>query len=128
MLIAIVAHKWIEAFALGSSMAKSHMNKKAFLQSSIVYTIMEPLGVVVGASLSVFVTGTPASITRGVLTGVAAGTFLYVSLVDILLEEFTNPRHKFYKFILALAGFGLISAFLIFFRDTAPSHVVGEAS
>lgn len=118
IVIAILAHKWTECIALSSSLLKTHMPTKQFLIAVILYAIMEPLGGVIGLTLSIIVQGSAANIIRGILTGIASGTFLYVALVDILLEEFVVSKYKYRKFLLAIFGFALICSILLYFRQT----------
>ncbi|NWV43681.1 S39A1 protein, partial [Grantiella picta] len=49
---------------------------------------------------------------RAVLEGLAAGTFLFVTFLEILPQELGVPQNRIPKVILILAGFALVSAIL----------------
>ena len=51
-----------------------------------------------------------SSIFEAVFDALAAGTFLYIALLDILEEEFrASTSHRMGKFFLVLAGFALMA-------------------
>jgi zinc transporter 1/2/3 len=115
--IAIISHKWIEAFALGISLTKANLKGKQFAKYVLLYSIMEPLGVLLGIALQVVFSHRAAEIIESIVSGIAGGTFIYISLVDILLPEFESPTDKYHKFSLAIAGFFAIMIPLIFDED-----------
>ncbi|XP_016160994.1 PREDICTED: zinc transporter ZIP1-like, partial [Ficedula albicollis] len=51
-------------------------------------------------------------VLEGGLEGLAAGTFLFVTFLEILPQELGVPRNRIPKVILILAGFALVSAIL----------------
>lgn len=118
IFIAIISHKWTESFALGVSLAKSNVTKKVDICKFLgTYSIMTPLGLVLGAILSYAVTGHGQAMTNAVVSGIAAGTFIYIALVDILLKEFDDPSDKYLKFLFCLVGYGLITGSILLFDD-----------
>ena len=51
------------------------------------YSITAPLGLLIGILVEYFMRGNTSSLwVRAVATAIAAGTFFYVAIVDILLE------------------------------------------
>ena len=62
---------------------------------------MSPLGVVLGAAFSV---DSGESVTSGAIQAFAAGSFIYVALVEILLGEFDSGDDKGLKFVMMLLG------------------------
>ncbi len=51
-----------------------------------------------------------ALIISSLLISFAAGTFLYVAIVEIITEEFENPANKWTKLNLLLIGYAFMSA------------------
>jgi len=120
--IALLAHKWMEAFALGVSLLRADMKGFSFLKFVLLFSIMCPLGVLLGSLLYLAVSDSGIEdLISAVLTAIASGTFLYVAIVDILVVEFRTSRDKYLKFLLALIGF-LAMASLLFAFD----HEHGE--
>jgi len=115
---AVISHKWTESFALGVTIVKSKVTSKIeILKYLSVYSMMAPLGLLLGALLSIVVSGRAELIVNAVVSGIASGTFIYIALVDILLREFTNPQDKWLKYLLCWIGFGLITASILLFDE-----------
>jgi len=58
------------------------------LKLLIIYSLMTPIGILLGYLLEQVLADRPGEITTSVLTAIAAGTFIYVALVDIMTVEF----------------------------------------
>ena len=79
---------------------------------------MVPIGLIVGSVLSLVLAGDTANFTAAILNGIASGTFIYIALVDILLEEFKDAKNKFFKYTFCFLGFVVITGlFLLFDED-----------
>lgn len=90
ILLAIVAHKFFSAFALGISLVKSGVPTQRTTQLVISFSCSTPGGILLGWLASHLLTGSINSLTTEIVKGIAAGTFIYVALAEILLEEFSN--------------------------------------
>ena len=94
LLIGIVFHKGPAAFAL---ILSTHMagigrsRQKAFLA---FFCVMTPLGIVLGVSSSVvFATSSGVyGVMQGVFNAFAAGTFIYIAVIDIIDKELTTHQ------------------------------------
>ncbi len=53
-----------------------------------IFSTMEPAGLLLGWTLVAVFEGQTGRAISGVLTTVAAGMFIYIAIVDILLQEF----------------------------------------
>jgi len=116
LFIAIISHKWTESFALGVSLLKLGEIKK-FVRCVAMYTSMVPVGIILGSLLSLLLTGRTADVTAAILNGIASGTFIYIALVDILLEQFQDAKYKFYKYMSLIFGFLLITGLFLLFDE-----------
>jgi zinc transporter ZupT len=94
ILIAIVAHKFFSAFALGISLVKSGMPTGRTTQLVISFACSTPAGILLGWLTSHILVGALNSLTTEIVKGIAAGTFVYVALAEILLEEFSPHHHS----------------------------------
>ena len=67
---------------------------KSFLMMAIFFSLTTPVGVAIGISISsIYDENSPrALIVAGLLTAAAAGILNYMALVDLLAEDFLNPR------------------------------------
>lgn len=100
MIIAILAHKWSEALTIGISFINAEIEISKGIQYILFYSLITPLGILLGSFLS--------SLNDDRITGVAkalsAGTFLYISCSEIIVEEFSISKHKGLKFFFYLLG------------------------
>jgi zinc transporter 1/2/3 len=103
LAVAIVAHKWAEAFTLGVSFSRTGTEKAQFIKMIILFCVFTPLGICIGMVLE-----SMSELVTGIFLALSGGTFLYVSASEVIVEEFSITRHKFQKYILYLLGGVLI--------------------
>ncbi|KAL6080013.1 ZIP Zinc transporter family protein, variant 4 [Balamuthia mandrillaris] len=115
VFIAIVSHKWIESFALGISFLRADTSIKSFIKLVAIFSVMVPSGMLIGIALQFALRGKAGTIATAVCTAIGSGTFLYVAIVDILLDEFMVAKDKYLKFGLAVFGFVAISSLIFAF-------------
>jgi zinc transporter 1/2/3 len=104
IFIAILAHKGSAAFALGVSMFRGGVPRARIPRTIAVFASMTPIGIILGAILSASLTGHAALLTEGIFDALAAGTFIYVAILDVIGEEFSLPGDRLAKFLLAASG------------------------
>lgn len=124
LFVAIISHKWIEAFALGVAINRvqtEDLIPRTF-KLILLYSIMEPLGIVIGLILSSHLSEEQLLITQAYVLGLASGTFIYVAVVDILPSEFGHgsgdDKDKYYKFGLLFIGIGAIALIVVLFTHS----------
>ncbi len=107
LLIGIVFHKGPAAFAL---ILSTHMagiersRQKGFLA---FFCVMTPLGIVLGVSSSVVFAGTSNvyGVMQGLFNAFAAGTFIYIAVIDIIDKELTTHQLEMAQYaVSAVAG------------------------
>jgi zinc transporter 1/2/3 len=76
-----------------------------------IFTLATPSGIF----LSMLMMGSFASV-EGVVLALSAGTFLYISLSEIVVEEFSVSRHKYSKFGFFVGGVVLVSILIWLFE------------
>jgi zinc transporter 1/2/3 len=130
LFVAIISHKWIEAFALGVAINKDQETNdiaiKKTLKLILLYSFMEPMGIVIGVILSTSLSEERLLITQAFILALAAGTFIYVAVVDILPAEFADPgpgADKYVKFMLVLVGITAIMIIVIVFSHSHAEEV-----
>eukprot|EP01121_Diplochlamys_sp_Union-15-3_P010166 TRINITY_DN2831_c0_g2_i2.p1 TRINITY_DN2831_c0_g2~~TRINITY_DN2831_c0_g2_i2.p1 ORF type:complete len:233 (+),score=22.88 TRINITY_DN2831_c0_g2_i2:207-905(+) len=107
VLWAILCHKSIAAFVLGTSLA-TLKNKKLGVLLVILFSMMTPLGIALGIVLSRAFSSSVSFLTEGILTSLAAGTFVYISIADILQISLFKDW-MFSKLLATLVGWGFFS-------------------
>lgn len=109
IFIAIIAHKGAAAFALGSSLRDGGITGRAHLRLIILFAIMTPLGIGMGSLFGRLLSGADARTFEALFDALAAGTFLYVGIMDILAGLFHKPGSAWQKVALVLSGFMLMA-------------------
>ena len=109
ILVAILAHKGSAAFALGLRTA----NEKYWLQL-FGFALMTPIGVLLGAAMTATLKGTSSLYFEAVFDSVAAGTFLYVALCEILPGEMSQAKNSAGLAASALAGLLLMALLALY--------------
>lgn len=121
-LIAIVAHKWVEAISLGVSVVRVTPDRRILLRVLVIFASMSPLGIFAGWALDALTTGHVQAVVSAGLTALASGTFVYVALVDVLIEEFSSSTDKRPKLACVCLGFVAMAAILNFSHVDAAAH------
>lgn len=62
-----------------------------------IQAIMNPIGVGIGWVLS-----EAGKLVVGIFVSISVGTFIYIATVEVIVEEFSLPRYKFWKFFIYL--------------------------
>ena len=109
--LAILIHKWAEAMSISVSFIKSAQEVKTIIWFMVVFAILTPLGTLLGMFTANFI----STFWEITLMSIAAGTFLYVSCQELIVEAFTLPGNRWFK-LLAFA-FGILLAFCVLFID-----------
>lgn len=108
LLFAILAHKTFAGIALGISLYRGGIALHRHRIIVTIFALSTPIGLVIGSILSAALMNDAARLFEGVFDGIAAGTFLYVALMDIISETFEERTDRWYKFLLIVLGIGLM--------------------
>jgi zinc transporter 1/2/3 len=109
IFIAIVGHKGSAGFALAVSLQRTEVGRRAILNRIVFFSLMTPLGIGIGSVFVSLLTGTTSLGFEAVFDSLAAGSFIYISAVDIIKEEFFEPYQRWFKFALLCLGLGLMA-------------------
>ena len=119
MLIGILADKWAEALSLGITFVKTNIKFKNYLTMIIIFSLISPFGILFG----LLATLSESKIIEAIFLGITSGTFIYISICDVLIEEFIeeeNDKNKSIKFLFFIIGgifISLLSLYEHFFEN-----------
>jgi len=104
-----ISHKLSAAFALGVSLVRSGIETSRLRRVLLLFALMTPLGIGLGEFVSSRIQGETSTVVSSIINAIAAGTFLYVAIVDILHEEFESIERRWVKFALLMGGLGFMA-------------------
>jgi len=114
-VMATLAHKAAEAFSLASVLRLAELSRKTILFLLVAYALVTPFGILVGRWFAEGVHLVP-----GPAEGLAAGTFLYVAVAELLPEVFHGRADRGLKVVLLLAGIAASAGLLAWPESHAP--------
>lgn len=74
-----------------------------------VFALMSPIGIAIGISVMEAQLEAGALI-QAVLEGLAAGTFVYITFLEILPHELNSPGKQLLKVLFILLGFSIMAS------------------
>ena len=105
LLGVITMHKCIVSFSTGLQLNESLKTFRKVLLSIIGFSIVAPLGVLIGFLVTEYGgEGSAQGIASGVLQSLSTGTFFYVTFFEILQKELANA-HNLPKVAVTILGF-----------------------
>lgn len=115
VLVAIIAHKGSAAFALIVNLFSSDVNRKRIRTILFLFSVMTPFGILFGLIATLNLNDSYTMLLTSTFDALAAGTFIYISILDIIHGEFSDRRNSWAKFSILLFGFGLMSLIALWF-------------
>ena len=112
IFLAILAHKWAESFALAVQINKSVFSFKKGVFLFFVFSLMTPLGILLGTSATGFLSNYP--LLQPIFSSLAAGTFLYLGTLHglekaTLIKQCCDLR----RFNFVVLGFAIMAVVAI---------------
>ncbi|XP_053173137.1 zinc transporter ZIP1 [Scomber japonicus] len=106
--IAILVHKSIIVFSLSVKLVQSAVRPLWVIAYIVVFAVMSPLGIAIGIGVMEAKLEAGALI-QAVLEGLAAGTFVYITFLEILPHELNSPGKQLLKVLFILLGFSVMA-------------------
>lgn len=100
IFVSIIAHKGFEAFSLTSVFQLAEFPRRRIVLLMVLFSLVTPLGVLLGGALEHHL----GDYGKAVLTALAAGTFLFVCLCELLPEVFHHRVDSVAKIALLAVG------------------------
>ncbi len=99
VMIGILLHKGSAAFALAVTVLTSGSNKTNVKAILSIFVSMTPLGIALGTVASSVLAGPTASLIQGSFNALAAGTFIYVAILDVINAEMSRIDDRIADFL-----------------------------
>ncbi len=111
IFIAIIAHKGSASFALGVNLIGSKAKKSLIIKTIVFFSVMTPIGIIIGTVLNNIESSRISIWFEAIFDSLAAGTFIYIAVLEIIDDVFSNGKFRYQKFAFLLFGF-LLMAFI----------------
>lgn len=113
---AVLAHHFFAAFGLGVNI--KDLPKKRNLPLLMSFVLAEPIGISIGIGLS----SLEAPLLDAIFLSLCTGTFLYIACSEIIVEQFTETKHKYQKFLSFFFGCALFITLISVMGEEGHSH------
>ncbi|XP_006161509.1 zinc transporter ZIP2 [Tupaia chinensis] len=109
LCLAVLAHKGLVVFGVGLRLVQMGTRSGWVVISILSLAVMSPLGLGLGMAVAGGHSEVGWGLAQAVLEGVAAGTFLYVTFLEILPWELASPESPLAKWGCVAAGFAFMA-------------------
>lgn len=110
--LALMIHKSIISFSLAVKLSQGRLRRSVVAGCLLLFAAMSPLGIGVGMGLTETKASPQHQLARCTLEGLAAGTFIYITFMEILPHELSSARNRIPKVAMLLLGFAVVTAVL----------------
>ncbi|XP_074297774.1 zinc transporter 1-like [Silene latifolia] len=110
LMAALCFHQFFEGMGLGGCIAQASFKSASTLCMAIFFSVTTPVGIAIGIGITnVYNENSPtALIVQGLLDAIAAGILIYMALVDLLAQDFMNPKVQSNKRLFLGANIALL--------------------
>ena len=115
VLVAVLAHKAFDGIALGVPVYLAQMGALATWGSLLVCAFMTPLGIGIGWAAVEGAQGAEATLASAIIVSISAGSFLYISMMELLPAALHDGRllpHKLLSFVLGFTAMAILAAYV----------------
>lgn len=109
LCVAVLAHKGLVVFSVGLRLVKIGTGPRWATFCILSLALMSPVGLALGLTVAGGASGQAQGLAQAVLEGIAAGTFLYVTFLEILPRELACPEAPLAKYGCVAAGFAFMA-------------------
>ncbi|XP_069914676.1 zinc transporter ZIP3 isoform X2 [Oryctolagus cuniculus] len=109
LFVGVAVHETLVAVALGVSMARSAVPLRHAAKLAVTVSAMIPLGI--GAGLGIeSARGLAGSVVSVLLQGLAGGTFLFVTFLEVLAKELEDKSDRLLRVLFLVLGYAVLAA------------------
>ncbi|TYZ61775.1 hypothetical protein PybrP1_010003 [[Pythium] brassicae (nom. inval.)] len=88
VFLAIIVHKGLAAFALGSGLVQSPLSTAHVVLYMVLFSLMTVVGIIAGWIVAA--DSSEDSAAAGICVALASGTFIYVAVMEVIPQEFAR--------------------------------------
>lgn len=110
--LALMIHKSIISFSLAFKLLQGRLRRSVVAGCLLLFAVMSPLGIGVGMGITETKASPQHQLARSTLEGLATGTFIYITFMEILPHELRSGRNRIPKVAMLLVGFAVVTGVL----------------
>jgi zinc transporter 1/2/3 len=109
LLVAIGGHKLLDGFALGVPIFFANWSKRNTILALVFAALMTPLGIGISMGAHAATEGDKSVLTRAIILSMSFGSFLFISLVELLPAGLDNGKNINTKMFACGIGWALMA-------------------
>jgi zinc transporter 1/2/3 len=113
LLFAVVGHKLLDGFALGVPLYFAKLPKGHTIFALVFCALMTPIGIVIGKAATTELEGRQAQLSRGIFLSLSAGSFVFISIVELLPAGLMDGKYLLWKMLVTSIGWGIMAMLAI---------------
>ncbi|CAH2294799.1 zinc transporter ZIP2 [Pelobates cultripes] len=110
--IAVLIHKGIIVFSLSLKLLQSLSQRTWLVVYIVVFSLMSPIGITIGIIVTLEKSAI-VTMVQAILGGIASGTFVYVTFLEILPQELNTSDKPLLKVLFIVIGFTVMAVIAI---------------
>lgn len=108
LFVGVAVHETLVAVALGISMARSAVPLRDAAKLAVTVSAMIPVGIGLGLGIE-SARSVGSSVASALLQGLAGGTFLFVTFLEILAKELEERSEQLLKVLFLVLGYAVLA-------------------
>lgn len=108
LFVGVAVHETLVAVALGISMARSAVPLRDAVKLAVTVSAMIPVGIGMGLGIE-SARSVASSVVSALLQGLAGGTFLFVTFLEILAKELEERSDQLLKVLFLVLGYAVLA-------------------
>lgn len=113
VIIAVVGHKGFDGLALAVPLYLAPLPRKHTIILLVMCALMTPLGIGIGMAAAAAADGARAKLSEGIVIGASAGSFLFISVIELLPASLADGRLRISKLAAFVIGWAGMSALAV---------------
>jgi len=109
LLGAVIGHKSLDGFALGIPLFFADLPRFQIIFALVFSSLMTPIGIALGLVLTQYIEGGPGKLVQAIILSVSAGSFLFISLIELLPSGLEMEGYLHWKLLAIAIGWGLMA-------------------
>ncbi|KAM3940295.1 zinc transporter ZIP2 [Leptodactylus fuscus] len=110
--IAVLIHKGIIVFSLSLKLIQSMTTPFWMAIYIVIFSLMSPIGITIGIIVTLKKSSV-VTLVQAILEGIASGTFVYVTFLEILPSELNSGKRPLLRLLLIVIGFTIMAVIAI---------------